>query len=281
VSDIEAYLQCPYRWFIERVIRPSDLDARIDASAAGQAAHGVLAGVYERFTAATGEPRITPETLGTALTLLPEVVDEVLAGVHTQNAREAAELQRVMRSTARILAADAVLLPGYAPRLREWSFGMAEGDHPEPLDGYTLRGRIDRIDCNESHLFVTDYKLGAVGPERSVAKFAERGLVQLPLYAYVASKRLGLDVAGAAYRSITRGDLRGFVTEGLRGKPFVSTDVVPSGEVEAIIGFARERASEAVAGMRAGAIEAEPSDGRCPPYCAARPFCPGLGEHHA
>ncbi|MHB1135874.1 MAG: PD-(D/E)XK nuclease family protein [Coriobacteriia bacterium] len=281
VSDIEVYLQCPYRWFIERVIRPSDLDTRIDASTAGQAAHEVLAVLYERFIAATGESRITPETLDTALELLPAVFDEVLTGVHTESAREAAELQRALRSTARILAADATLLPGYHPRHREWSFGMSEGDHPEPVDGYSLRGRIDRIDCSSSHLLITDYKLGAVGPERGVAKFAENGLVQLPLYAYVASKRLGLDVAGAVYRSITRGDLRGFVTEGLRGKPFVSTDVVSGGEVEAIIDFARERASEAVAGMRAGAITAAPSDGRCSPYCAARSFCPGRGEYHA
>lgn len=281
VSDIEAYLQCPYRWFIERVIRPVELDTRIDASTAGQAAHEVLAGVYGRFTDTTGEPRITPKTLDTALELLREVADEVIAGVHVESTREAAELQRTMQSAARILTADAVLLPGYDPRHREWSFGMTEGDSPEPLDGYALRGRIDRIDCSGSHLLITDYKLGAVGPERGVTKFAENGLVQLPLYAYVASKRLGLDVAGAVYRSITRGDLRGFVTEGLRGKPFVSTDVIPDSEVEAIIGLARERASEAVSGMRAGAIMAEPSDGRCSPYCAARSFCPGREARHA
>lgn len=281
VSDIETYLQCPYRWFIERVIRPSDLDARIDASTAGQAAHEVLAAVYERFTTATGELRITPKTLDTVLELLPEVVGEVVAGVHVESAREAAELRRALRSTARILEADATLLSGYAPHHREWSFGMVEGDRPEPLDGYALRGRIDRIDCSDSHLIITDYKLGAVGLERGVTKFAEKGLVQLPLYAYVASRRLGLEVAGAVYRSITRGDLRGFVTEGLRGKPFVSTDVVPSGEVERVIGLARERAIEAVAGMRAGAIAAEPADGRCSPYCAARSFCPGREKQYA
>ncbi|MBN2247136.1 MAG: PD-(D/E)XK nuclease family protein [Coriobacteriia bacterium] len=281
VSDIETYLQCPYRWYIERVIRPADLDARVDASTAGQAAHEVLARTYDRFIETTGEPRVTPDTLENALAVLRSLVAEVVAGVHVEGAREVADLRSAVGSTARILTVDATLLPGFEPRYREWSFGMTAGDDAEPMDGYALRGRIDRIDCTGSHLFVMDYKLGAVGAERGVTRFAERGLVQLPLYAYVASKRLGLEVAGAVYRSIKHGDLRGFVNESLRGKPFVSTDMVGADGIGEVIQVARDRAYEAVRGMRAGAIDADPADGRCSPYCIARPFCPVGGSRHA
>lgn len=281
VSDIETYLQCPYRWYIERVIRPAELDGRVDASQAGQAAHAVLSLVYDRFIAETEQGRILPETLPVALGLLPGVIDEVLSSVHPQTAQEVADLRRAMQSVAAILSADATLLPGYEPRYREWSFGMEEGDEPEELDGYALRGRIDRVDCSGSHLVITDYKLGSVGSERGVSKFTEKGLVQLPLYAYIASRRFDLEVAGGVYRSITHGDLRGFVTEGLRGKPFVSTDVVGLGEIERVMDDARGLAAGAVQGMRAGCIDAEPADGRCSPYCAARHFCPGREVRHA
>lgn len=281
VSDIETYLQCPYRWFIERVIRPQDLDMQLDASSAGQAAHEVLARVYDRFVRESGQGRITPDTLAVVLKLLPDVIDEVIAPLRFETTQEAVELQRAVRSTAGVLEADATLLPGFEPVHREWSFGMAEGDVPEALDGYHLRGRIDRIDCSGSHLVITDYKLGSVGPERGVARFEDKGLVQLPLYAYVASRRLGLEVAGAVYRSITKGELRGFVSEGLRGKPFVSTDIVDGPGVGLVIESARERARVAVKGMRAGEIDAIPAGDRCPPYCAARFFCPRQGRHDA
>ncbi|MDY0340032.1 MAG: PD-(D/E)XK nuclease family protein [Coriobacteriia bacterium] len=281
VSDIETYLQCPYRWFIERVIRPTELDQQVDASSAGQVAHDVLARIYDRFIEITGEARITPDTLDRALELLPKVIEEVVSVVHTHSTQEALELRRGVRAVGRVLSADARLLPDFVPRYREWSFGMAEGDQPEPLDGYALRGRIDRIDCSDSHLLITDYKLGAVGSDRGMAKFAEKALVQLPLYAYVASQRLGLEVAGAIYRSITGDGMRGFVDAGLRGKPFVSTDVVESGGIDTVIKEARERAQVAVQGMRAGVIDARPAEGRCSPYCAARFFCSGSDRDHA
>lgn len=279
VSDIETYLQCPYRWFVERVIRPSDLETRVDASTAGQTAHEVLARIYDRFIDVTGERRITPGTVDRALAVLHEVVEETIASLRTETAQQAAELRRAVRSTAGVLKADALLLPAFEPLYREWSFGMSEEDSPEPLDGYELRGRIDRIDCSGTHLLITDYKLGAVGAERGVARFEERGLVQLPLYAYVASRRLGLEISGAVYRSITRGDLRGFVGEGLRGKPFVSTDMVDAAGMQRVIDSARERAMQAVSGMRAGEIDAAPAGDRCSPYCAARLFCPEWGRH--
>lgn len=281
VTDIETYLQCPYRWYVERVIRPTELDVSVDASVAGQTAHEVLARVYDRFAETTGERRITPETLPDCLGLLPAVSDEVLAGVRTESAREAAEVRRAVQSVANVLKQDATFMPCFEPLYREWSFGLTNDDAPEDLDGYALRGRIDRIDCSDSQLLVTDYKLGAVGAERGAAKFAEKGLVQLPLYAHVASKRLGLETAGAVYRSITRGGVRGFVAEAVGGKPFVSTDVLTADDIESVIGAALERSRVAVEGMRSGAIEPDPRDGRCAPYCVARPFCTWRGPGDA
>jgi RecB family exonuclease len=279
VSDIETYLQCPYRWYIERVIRPSDLDESTDASTAGRIAHAVLAHFYERLPAAHGVRRLTSENLDTARSLYLEIVDEVGAAVRTGSAQEKAMMRRAVAGTWRILAADARLFPGFEPRYCEWSFGM--DDDPERFEGFALRGRVDRIDVCGDLLCVTDYKLGGLSASHGVVNLVGDGRVQLPLYALVASRRLGLSIGAGLYRSITRDTMRGFVAERLADKAFVATDIVNEAGLESILEEAQALAAGAVAGMRAGAIDPEPADGRCAPYCAARGFCPGRGAAHA
>lgn len=275
VTDIETYLRCPYRWFIERVIRPSGLDAEIDASASGRLAHAIMSETYDRFFQTTGELRLTGDTLPVALEVHEAVSARLLDDFRPDTAAEAAELQRTVRRTARLLEADATLLPGMVPAYREWSFGMADGDEPEQFDGFSLRGRIDRIDVADGHLVITDYKRGSIGPEHGAARLIDEGLVQLPLYAVVASRRLGRSVAGAVYRSIAGTPPRGFITESIAGCPFVKTDVLDAVAVDGLVSEAIGRAREAVDGIRSCSIPADPSEGRCAPFCAARSFCPG------
>lgn len=183
--------------------------------------------------------------------------------------------------TARLVDADATLLPGMAPRHLEWSFGMGEDDAPEALGEFALAGRIDRIDVNASHLVISDYKLGAVTSARGKQAFEAEGLVQLPLYALVASRRLGLAVAGGLYRSVRGGRPRGFVGTALAAEGFVRTDKVDADGIEDLLDGAVARAAEAVRCMREGAIDPEPRKGTCPAYCGARQFCtewrPGRG----
>lgn len=279
VSDIETYLQCPYRWYIERVIRPSDLDESTDASTAGRLAHAVLASFYERLPAAHGVRRLTPETLDAARPLYLQIVDEVAAGVRTDSAQEKAMMRRAVAGTWRVLTADARFLPGFEPRHCEWSFGM--DDAPEQLEGYALRGRIDRIDVCGELLCITDYKLGGLSASHGAVRLAGEGRVQLPLYALVASRRLGLSIGAGLYRSVTRDTMRGFVAERVADESFVATDIVNDAGLASVLEEAQVLAASAVAGMRAGSIDPVPAGGRCNPYCAARGFCSGRGAAHA
>lgn len=277
VSDIETYLQCPYRWYIERVIRPSELDETADASTAGRVAHDVLAVFYERLFEATAEARLTPENLEHGLRLHQQVVSDAMRRIRTDRAEEKALLRRAIEGTRRVLLADAQLLSGFQPRYREWSFGM--DDEPERFEGFSLRGRIDRIDVSGSHLLITDYKLGGLTAAHGAANLLDEGRVQLPLYALVASRRTGLAIAGGVYRSVTRDTMRGFITEELAGAPFVSTDAVGCEGLEQILEGAQALARSAIAGMRAGEIEAAPARGRCATFCAARGFCQAGARH--
>lgn len=272
VSDIETYLECPHRWFTEGVIRPHKLDIAADASAIGRFAHEVLATFYKRFKERTGHKRLEPDLADTAMSLHEEIVDELLPSVHANTAAEAAGLRAAVRHTQQILMQDAVFLPGFWPIHTEWSFGLGEGGEPEAFDGFSLAGRIDRIDTDGKRAVVTDYKLGQLGSGHGKERFERNGLVQLPLYAAVVARRLGLRIAGGVYRSISKGTVRGFVSKDL-AEGFTRTDIVSDDEVERLIDAAVARASEAVDGIRAGRIEPDTPANGCPRYCPARSYC--------
>lgn len=271
-SEIETYLQCPYRWFVERMVRPRELDERFDRSAAGRLAHEIMKRFYDTYIERTGLTRITPESIDVARGIHAEVAQSALAETGATSAAEIAAARATVQQTLRLVEADATLFPGFAPAFREWSFGVAE-DPPEEFGAFALAGRVDRIDVTEAELIVTDYKSGTQANGRAAAKFADEGIVQAPLYAEVARRRLGRRVAGAIYRPVGGGKPRGFVNESMAAGTFVRTDLRSAEEIDELIKDAVTRASEAVRGMRAGEIQASPRTVTCPSFCAARGFC--------
>ena len=62
-SAIEAYLACPYRWFVERRLRPEPLDECFGAAEKGTFAHGLR----EAFRFAGGSRRASHRRIGAAL----------------------------------------------------------------------------------------------------------------------------------------------------------------------------------------------------------------------
>lgn len=274
-SEIETYLQCPFRWCVQRLIQPRELDEALDQAAIGRLGHEMLRRFYEVFPEKTGASRVTPEVLDEALRIYDEVAVACVASMHPATAAEAVACRTTVRRTRGVIEADATLLPGFNPLAHEWSFGMEE-DAPESFSGFSLAGRIDRIDSDGTRLVLTDYKSGRIGPEHGVAKFEEQGVVQLPLYAAVAARRIGIPVVAGMYRSLRGGKPRGFVHADVHSNAFVRTDVVEDAEaMNARVAEAVARASQAVDRLRSGDISPEPRGGICPPFCAARSFCAG------
>lgn len=279
-SEIETYLQCAFRWYVDRMVRPRELDERFDRSAAGRLGHDIMKEFYDRFIERSGLPRVTPDSLALACEVHSEVAEAALRDAGTITAAEAAAARAMVRQTLQLVERDALMLEGFAPTYREWSFGMGD-DPPEVFRGFSLAGRIDRIDTSADTLVVTDYKSGTSTGSRAVAKFEVEGIVQLPLYSAVAARRLGRTVAGGLYRPIGGGKPRGFVSETLRSPDFVRNDVVDDETIAHVIEEAELRAAGAVDRMRAGDIRPQPRGGSCPAYCPARGFCaewrPGRG----
>lgn len=272
-TEIERYILCPYLWFISGLHGARELDRVLDGAALGGLAHEVMRRFYAEFSKRTGADRVVPDALTAARSLHSEVTADAAARVRTTCAADEAALRGVTAGTWRMIESDATFLPGTVPAHHEWEFGLTDPGEPEWFDDFAVRGRVDRIDHDGENLVVTDYKRRTVGSSESHAKFGERGLVQLPLYAAAASRRLGLGVAGMLYRSFAGGRPRGAIQHAYGGAGFSRTDVVDTDAIDAAIAVALESARSAVAGIRSGLIEPHPPAHGCPTFCPARTFC--------
>lgn len=279
-GELEAYVRCPYRWFLDYALSPKSLDRTLDALEKGRLAHRVMQRFYESLPAALGERRLSPNRVAEAQVLLGECFDtEAGNAVAPKDLRDEYSLQLLASRLARLVAQDAEILSGFVPLAHEWSFGLntaktPDEDPPEDLGGFFLRGRVDRIDEGPNGLVVMDYKTGAATAH---PKFEEEGVLQVPLYSLVARQRLGRPVVGGLYRSISEGKNRGFVVRGAceDAGPSSSGSRVTQDEADEIIGRARDTAARAVAGIREGRIPAEPKSETICVHCAALAVCQG------
>lgn len=267
-SDVESYLACPYKWFVERRVRAEAPDRSLDPAAAGGIAHEALARFYREW-AARGQARVTPESRSAAARLAAGIAREVVASAGMPESLEAVTLlDNIVPSVVALIERDAEFLPDSAPAHIEWAFGRSSDVPAIDLGGVALVGRADRIDIGPRGLVVVDYKRTHAS---TLAEIGRGGLVQLQLYAAAASRNFGLPVAGGVYRSLKTGADRGFVLEGLPGA-FFGKDVVGRETLDALISSAVDSAVLAASGMRAGRVEMTPSKEACA-YCAAAPFC--------
>lgn len=274
VSEVESYIACPYRWFHNSVLRPQEIDAAVDARERGSLAHAILSAFYCAWRA-DGRARI-----------LPEELDDALAGLDEAVARTLADADRVAQVTLsdRVSAAKAVgwarniihddvdYLPGFVPEHHELAFGRLR-ERPVEVGGVNLKGCIDRIDVGPQGVFVTDYKSSSAVHGR--ASFEGKGSLQIPIYAHVAGKLTGRPVLGGVYRSLKSLAARGFwldeeICLGRRGSDGdrCSAETLVD-ETDAAI----ERLKCAVEGMRAGEIAPRPLSKDSCEFCGARSFC--------
>ncbi len=272
VTELETYALCPYRWFVEKALRPREIDAALDAREMGTRAHEMLAVFYRSLPDRLGLRRVDPANLEECLTLFDELADGVEAERQVWGSMTLAQeldMATARRRARSIVEGDAEFLPGYAPSWLEWEFS-AEID----LDGgATVRGKIDRIDEGPDGLVISDYKLSqALGR----GSWQSNVMLQIPLYADIAAQELSVPIVGGVYRSLKTGDARGFWL----------VDIVPLGEgrshkdatdetgLAEMIEWARATAGAAVEGIRDGLIEPNPAHRRACGTCLAAAFCP-------
>ncbi|MGH2910899.1 MAG: PD-(D/E)XK nuclease family protein, partial [Solirubrobacteraceae bacterium] len=146
-SSLEAWRGCPVKWFVERLLRLSDIDPDPEPIVRGALAHAALRQTLEGLRAQTGSARLTPASVGGAKRLLRDALLELEPQYPLTRAPErlAGARRRLGVELERYLDHAAGQESPLEPTHLELGFGFEDGDLP-PLDlgeGVMLRGRID------------------------------------------------------------------------------------------------------------------------------------------
>lgn len=190
-SQIESYLECPYKWFSLRRLRLQDSDAGFGPMEMGTFAHRVLEVTHSRLLAEAREragvgedERLNPWVMLPGSRVLEDDA-EGLAHAHEvllaefeehlrhqslrqgkrsryqafvpHNSADEAQLAQLKRDLETALDYEAGLFVGYEPRFFEWDFGTQ--DEPVEYAGAWICGTIDRVDVDaHQQAVVIDYK---------------------------------------------------------------------------------------------------------------------------
>ena len=207
-SQIESYLECPYKWFAQRRLRLDDLDEGFGPLEMGDFAHNALHSFYKHMSEDLGEAKVTPQLLPQARKLMADVLERHKAlQPHLRQSenrliptsqvehRELAELERKLMD---YLDFEAELLPTFAPKYLEYD--VARGGAVD-YAGHKLLGTADRIDVDsEGRCAIIDYKGSISGSYAlGVREEGRLGKVQALIYAQVVRRTLGLEPVGALY----------------------------------------------------------------------------------
>jgi DNA helicase-2/ATP-dependent DNA helicase PcrA len=218
-SAIAAYRDCPRQYWYR-------YEQRLPAVQSAEAVQGV---VLHDVLRRAGEARQRDEKVTAAL--LSSLHDEVWNATQFPDSRRAATFKRngVDQLEAYRKSGGFDTKPEYL----EQPFSVE-------VDGWTLRGVIDRVDRTETGRRILDYKSG-----RPVTR-ARRDL-QVALYAMGAASALGVESEGLELDVVY----------------LASGETVALERPDALVAEARKHGAEVAEGVRAGRFEAKPDRRRC------------------
>lgn len=287
-SAMEAYLACPYGWFLQKRIRPNPPDELLGPAEKGSFVHSVFARFYDGL-AAEGVARVDADNLAECERRLDDVFDELLAeqceeepGSGRMVPRTKSEMVEVERLRGQ-LRSTLQRLASFAPAYRILGHELAiEPEDGIDYAGFRLNGRADRVEVNEggARFAVIDYK-GSTGREYAAGlKEGEEvslpGRIQADVYAQALRARLeGLHGAGALYLSYSAknraGAFVGAADDTFDDNGFLSGASRVPLNFEAYLDAVEALAAEGLAGLPAGDIAPRP---RSALSCR---FCPAVG----
>ena len=272
VTALERFAKCPFMGYADVILSARETERQMeipDPREEGNVGHAALAAAFLATRALWPiRPRPDDSILAKGLAAADAVLEKEAAG-H-------APLRAVMRLRARE-SVRAVLLRAIEDD--EWDFALAEqAFEPRTRDGVwppftigegdarvVLRGKIDRIDRahDGSRVRVLDYKRSKNAVRSAASGLGETAL-QVPLYARVATKQLGIPATGG-YAVMQPRDIA------MEGKPSARAsqkidDLVASGEIE-------KRCLAVVTSARAGLLAPLPAKETECQRCSASGAC--------
>jgi ATP-dependent helicase/DNAse subunit B len=239
-TDLESFLQCPFRYFGRRTLRlkpaPARPQDRLDFLTQGGIVHEVLAAWWadQRDVAPLFED------------VFARYVEEkrIPWGYHTERLRNA------MLDDLRAFASDGQWPRGDFQSRMEESFVFRLDQSLE------ISGKIDRLDTSpDGRAYVIDYKYSTA--QNTKDKLKDENLLQAPLYLMAAEELFGVKPTGMFYVGLKGG----VVYAGWRE--------IPEGWLER----KKQQTLQVVAEIRAGRVESTPADPDKCRYCEFRDVC--------
>jgi len=300
VTALETYADCPFRFYLERVLGLAPLppaDPDLTAQERGSLVHRIAYRFYSSWkrdgngaVTEAGFPDALQRILGTGREEADRFTFESPAWVagkeHLLGSAAAGPglLERFLQHEAE------VAVSGLLPQAFEVSFGLpvapGEADAASvpnavaiPLGEETLRlrGRVDRVDVMPGGRFmITDYKTGASHP---VLKDIVAGrALQLPLYVRAVETLTGMQGVAGTYYTLRRGEVRNrpvFWDAGLTDCFACFPGSRQSGveDVRELVETSLAWVKEYLAGIRGGCFPPRSDAGPCPGYCGLQTVC--------
>lgn len=208
-TTVESYAGCPYRWFIDKQLRPLPLGPDPDYFAFGNLLHRTLADLYEGRKGTIPRPGDLPEWVEALGTLIDKHAGELEIGTDSP-------MHRALRNRARQLITgylgreSAREAPRFLPEHLERGFGM-NGAAAVDMGFWELVGKVDRIDrsIEGGGGIVIDYKTGS-SSNLTKTQIERKRRLQLQLYmkAIGESPEISLEPVGGLYMPMGSSDPR-------------------------------------------------------------------------
>ena len=210
VTDLETYANCPYQYFISKVLNyipeVEEEEAELTALEKGTLIHNVVAKFYTNRRE-NGDPPISQcsdEDFSKAILQINEIIDNMQSEIRNDEYESLPEnnlfweidIDKTKVALHKWLAAerdyDLPLLPSYF----EVGIGTKPGRidqslyHSKPIKigNVKMTGKIDRIDIGSNSFNIIDYKSGSTIP--SMQNIQEGRALQVPIYLQLVKKIL-------------------------------------------------------------------------------------------
>lgn len=280
-SSIENYFNCPYLWFVERVLTPKKFKPDSVELSAGTIAHNVLFEVYDAYI----DKNKKNESISLSIEKIKKQVDELVNShkfeslSEAENTKHLINLEKIKQQVTGLIADDLSTITSFTPILLEVEFGSEKEFLPLTFKNGKIRGKIDRIDyCNNNNTaIVYDYKAKSIYSGRDLI---DKKAIQIILYILAAQNiiKKAIDkkasVAGGllwSLKSRTKGGIftqKPDLMEGMRisKKSFIEIDeILP--DIKIIV----EKIFEDIANGLIATTKEQGTD--CPSYCEYEQIC--------
>ena len=272
-SQIETYLECPYKWFTQRRIKISQVDTEFAPMQMGTFIHRVLELTHATLLAeALGcdvaevdlaiEPVLLQDVVGSRITsdnldhakqvldtCFAQVWDEQFNNVNRASSneliphsiQERKQVENIRENLKNLLEFEASHFIGYQPRFFELRFGREE--NVVEYAGAQFTGSIDRVDVNaHGQALIIDYKHKGTNDLKAYS-------AKLSLDSELSKEILPRHVQSAIYAQIMRKQLTKYKLEPVAAI-YLGTKEQKDKPSFALAGMATEAATEHIWNIR-------------------------------